>query len=87
MVHGGISDQTDVEKLEKIPRHRFQSVLRPPVNKGMDMEKQEAVNVDEWKQMLDIMWSDPKQNKVWNLDDVGLLNFQFLRFFLNSEKF
>lgn len=64
VVHGGISDQTEVAKLEKIPRHRFQSVLRPPVSKGMDSEKaNQAVNVDEWKQMLDIMWSDPKQNK------------------------
>ncbi|CCD69949.1 Serine/threonine-protein phosphatase with EF-hands pef-1 [Caenorhabditis elegans] len=64
VVHGGISDQTEVSKLDKIPRHRFQSVLRPPVNKGMESEKENsAVNVDEWKQMLDIMWSDPKQNK------------------------
>uniref|UniRef100_A0A8R1DZN0 Serine/threonine-protein phosphatase with EF-hands n=2 Tax=Caenorhabditis japonica TaxID=281687 RepID=A0A8R1DZN0_CAEJA len=62
VVHGGISDQTDVAKLDKIPRHRFQSVLRPPVNKGEE-KAEEAVNVDEWKQMLDIMWSDPKQNK------------------------
>ncbi|ULT98533.1 hypothetical protein L5515_003007 [Caenorhabditis briggsae] len=65
VVHGGISDQTEVSKLDKIPRHRFQSVLRPPVNKGMDSAEKEnqAVSVDEWKQMLDIMWSDPKQNK------------------------
>ncbi|CAI5444770.1 unnamed protein product [Caenorhabditis angaria] len=65
VVHGGISDQTDVDKLEKIPRHRFQSVLRPPVLKESDksVEKSGSVNVDEWKQMLDIMWSDPKQNK------------------------
>ncbi|CAD6185865.1 unnamed protein product [Caenorhabditis auriculariae] len=61
VVHGGISDQTDVAKLEKIPRNRFQSVLRPPVNKGGDGKN--GVNVDEWKQMLDILWSDPKQNK------------------------
>lgn len=62
VVHGGISDKTDVAKLEKIPRHRFQSVLRPPVSKN-EKDGPNSVNVDDWKQMLDILWSDPKQNK------------------------
>ncbi|CAB3401601.1 unnamed protein product [Caenorhabditis bovis] len=64
VVHGGISDQTDVDKLDKIPRHRFQSVLRPPNEKGVGGGGGEnSVSIDEWKQMLDILWSDPKQNK------------------------
>uniref|UniRef100_A0A158QPR7 Serine/threonine-protein phosphatase n=1 Tax=Haemonchus placei TaxID=6290 RepID=A0A158QPR7_HAEPC len=60
VVHGGISDKTDVSHLDKIHRNKYQSVLRPPVRKGSESN---AVNVDEWKQMLDVLWSDPKQNK------------------------
>lgn len=38
---------------------QYVSVLRPPVSLG-----DKKVNVDEWKQMLDVLWSDPKQHKV-----------------------
>lgn len=60
VVHGGISDKTSVSQLEKVHRHKYPSVLRPPVRKGEDKN---SVDVDEWKQMLDVLWSDPKQNK------------------------
>ncbi|VDM56151.1 unnamed protein product [Angiostrongylus costaricensis] len=60
VVHGGISDKTEIAHLEKIHRSRYQSVLRPAVRRG---EQKNLTNADEWKLMLDVLWSDPKQNK------------------------
>ncbi|CAJ0580909.1 unnamed protein product, partial [Mesorhabditis spiculigera] len=61
VVHGGISDRTDLAELEKVQRNKYVSVLRPPIRKEEDGKP--SVNMDEWKLVLDVLWSDPKQHK------------------------
>nr|CAD2171447.1 unnamed protein product [Meloidogyne enterolobii] len=64
ITHGGVSDRTDLNFLEKIPRNRYLSILRPPVG-GSKLGKS-SVDVEEWRQILDVLWSDPKpQNGCW----------------------
>ncbi|KAL8588170.1 hypothetical protein ACOMHN_067734 [Nucella lapillus] len=63
VVHGGVSEQVDLAFLETIDRHKFVSVLRPPgAMKLTDVDVQDLSDSDiqEWKQMLDLLWSDPK---------------------------
>ncbi|XP_014673398.1 PREDICTED: LOW QUALITY PROTEIN: serine/threonine-protein phosphatase with EF-hands 2-like [Priapulus caudatus] len=76
VVHGGISDQTDLKYLEKIDRHKYLSALRPPRTmdanggsrlsaNGVDGDDDSNIEVDhinlrEWKQILDVLWSDPR---------------------------
>uniref|UniRef100_A0A1I8G9V3 Serine/threonine-protein phosphatase with EF-hands n=1 Tax=Macrostomum lignano TaxID=282301 RepID=A0A1I8G9V3_9PLAT len=54
VAHGGISDKLDLELLRRLDRHRYLSALRPPGNDG------EKVDYLEWRQVLDLLWSDPK---------------------------
>uniref|UniRef100_A0A1I8BWG7 Serine/threonine-protein phosphatase n=1 Tax=Meloidogyne hapla TaxID=6305 RepID=A0A1I8BWG7_MELHA len=64
ITHGGVSDRTDLNLLEKIPRNRYLSILRPPV--GGNKPGKKSVDVEEWRQILDVLWSDPKpQNGCW----------------------
>ncbi|KAI3414104.1 peflin or Penta-EF hand domain-containing protein 1, variant 3 [Globodera pallida] len=66
VVHGGVSDKTDLDVLQRIPRNRYQSILRPPISKLPINLGKKSVDVDEWRQILDILWSDPKpQNGCW----------------------
>uniref|UniRef100_A0A914GZ54 Serine/threonine-protein phosphatase n=1 Tax=Globodera rostochiensis TaxID=31243 RepID=A0A914GZ54_GLORO len=66
VVHGGVSDKTDLDILQQIPRNRYQSILRPPISKLPINLGKKSVDVDEWRQILDILWSDPKpQNGCW----------------------
>ncbi|KAL5971570.1 Serine/threonine-protein phosphatase with EF-hand pef-1, partial [Taenia solium] len=52
--HGGISRTTDLAKVTKLDRKMFTSVLQPP------LEGEKAVSIDDWRQVLDILWSDPQ---------------------------
>jgi serine/threonine-protein phosphatase with EF-hand domain len=63
VVHGGISDRTSIEELSKIKREKYVSILKPPI---LDEEGQLIKNINkddlfEWRQVLDALWSDPKQ--------------------------
>uniref|UniRef100_A0A915PMK2 Serine/threonine-protein phosphatase n=1 Tax=Setaria digitata TaxID=48799 RepID=A0A915PMK2_9BILA len=59
VTHGGISDKTDLDKLKNLPRNQYPSVLRPPLI--FDGNQRKNVNAKEWQVILDILWSDPKQ--------------------------
>ncbi|KAL3266411.1 hypothetical protein HHI36_010587 [Cryptolaemus montrouzieri] len=55
VVHGGISDTTDLGVIKEIDRGKYISLLRPPLStKGSD-----SVDKGEWKQVFDVLWSDP----------------------------
>ncbi|XP_017487654.1 PREDICTED: serine/threonine-protein phosphatase rdgC, partial [Rhagoletis zephyria] len=56
IVHGGISDTTDLDMIKSIDRGKYVSILRPPI----EMAGEDGVDKIEWKQIFDIMWSDPQ---------------------------
>ncbi|XP_068703476.1 serine/threonine-protein phosphatase with EF-hands 2-like isoform X1 [Montipora foliosa] len=57
VTHGGISNITDLSIINKIDRHKYISVLKPP---SMDKVHPDTINLMEWRQVLDLLWSDPK---------------------------
>ncbi|OWR46920.1 phosphatase-7 [Danaus plexippus plexippus] len=59
VVHGGISDTTDLDMLRSMERDKYASLLRPPLNEGA-APGAEAIDKVEWKQVFDILWSDPQ---------------------------
>uniref|UniRef100_A0A183HPC9 Metallophos domain-containing protein n=1 Tax=Onchocerca flexuosa TaxID=387005 RepID=A0A183HPC9_9BILA len=59
VAHGGISDTTNLDELKNLPRHKYTSVLRPPLIFGGMQRKNAETNA--WKLILDILWSDPKE--------------------------
>ncbi|XP_041972706.1 serine/threonine-protein phosphatase rdgC [Aricia agestis] len=59
VVHGGISDTTDLDMVRSLERDKYASLLRPPVNEGA-APGAEGIDKVEWKQVFDIMWSDPQ---------------------------
>uniref|UniRef100_A0A8C3JE58 Serine/threonine-protein phosphatase with EF-hands n=1 Tax=Calidris pygmaea TaxID=425635 RepID=A0A8C3JE58_9CHAR len=97
ILHGGISDSTDLDFLNKLERNKLKSLMRPPksVRDGQDQAKERIPTTSkhianqnvagktqhitssgstepsgsnlppeptpkEWKQILDILWSDPR---------------------------
>ncbi|XP_055958863.1 serine/threonine-protein phosphatase with EF-hands 2 [Patella vulgata] len=65
VVHGGISDHVSMKSLARLDRHKYISVLRPPTITdvgGLDSMSMELQRLEEWKQVLDLLWSDPKSH-------------------------
>ncbi|XP_038055330.1 serine/threonine-protein phosphatase with EF-hands 2-like [Patiria miniata] len=66
VAHGGISDKTDLTLLTNLDRRKYKSVLKPPLKDGADEitgdedDLTDKVNFSEWRQILDVLWSDPK---------------------------
>ncbi|CAF1538503.1 unnamed protein product, partial [Adineta ricciae] len=66
VAHGGISDITDLSKINQVKRNKYVSILSPSF---IIPENDERCQIDglsneqllEWRQMLDLLWSDPKQ--------------------------
>uniref|UniRef100_A0AAZ3RTE7 Serine/threonine-protein phosphatase n=1 Tax=Oncorhynchus tshawytscha TaxID=74940 RepID=A0AAZ3RTE7_ONCTS len=54
IVHGGISDMTDLDFLSSIERHKVKTDCKPTGNVDPVLEEL------EWKQVVDLLWSDPK---------------------------
>ncbi|BHF71961.1 hypothetical protein SprV_0401502300 [Sparganum proliferum] len=52
--HGGISRTTDLNRVISLNRETFSSVLQP------QLEGENAVSLDDWRQILDLLWSDPQ---------------------------
>ncbi|XP_033608123.1 serine/threonine-protein phosphatase rdgC [Cryptotermes secundus] len=59
VVHGGISDITDLDWVRNLDRHKYVSLLRPPVTES-SAPGAELIDKLEWKQVFDILWSDPQ---------------------------
>ncbi|XP_023013266.2 retinal degeneration C isoform X1 [Leptinotarsa decemlineata] len=62
IVHGGISDSTDLEMIRSLDRGKYASLLRPPLSES-SAPGSDVINKVEWKQVFDILWSDPQENK------------------------
>ncbi|XP_054267756.1 serine/threonine-protein phosphatase rdgC-like [Macrosteles quadrilineatus] len=61
IVHGGISDITDLDWVRSLDRQKYVSLLRPPVvPETNNAVATEAIDKMEWKQVFDILWSDPQ---------------------------
>eukprot|EP00794_Sanderia_malayensis_P007362 gene7362-8182_t len=62
VVHGGISDKTDLDVIKQIKRHQFASVLKPSHISLTDDVPPKLEEIVEWEQILDLLWSDPKKD-------------------------
>lgn len=60
MCHGGISNKTNLAEIDKLDRHQYMSVLNPPQNDSLPDGHPDKINFAEWRQILDMLWSDPK---------------------------
>lgn len=59
VVHGGISDNTDLDWVKNLSRSKYMSLLRPPVTES-SAPGAELIDKLEWKQVFDLLWSDPQ---------------------------
>lgn len=59
IVHGGISDTTNLDLIKSLDRGKYVSILRPPISES-GTGAGEGIDKVEWKQVFDIMWSDPQ---------------------------
>ncbi|EDL05264.1 protein phosphatase, EF hand calcium-binding domain 2, isoform CRA_b [Mus musculus] len=60
VLHGGVSDKTDLELLAKLDRHKGESLpLAPDADCVADGGGVLEPTPEEWKQVVDILWSDP----------------------------
>ncbi|XP_027390208.1 serine/threonine-protein phosphatase with EF-hands 1 isoform X1 [Bos indicus x Bos taurus] len=80
VIHGGISESTDLNLLHRIERNKMRSVLMPPIPMDGDRAEKrnklgtatvalgirtsgsfsEQLTKQEWEQVIDILWSDPR---------------------------
>uniref|UniRef100_F6TMU4 Serine/threonine-protein phosphatase n=1 Tax=Monodelphis domestica TaxID=13616 RepID=F6TMU4_MONDO len=77
VVHGGIADDTDLEILNKLKRNKMRSVLMPPstpseielrniqfpYNFQTSSMSLDQMPKDDWDQIINILWSDPRKKK------------------------
>ncbi|XP_053684509.1 serine/threonine-protein phosphatase rdgC [Sabethes cyaneus] len=62
VVHGGISDSTDLDLIRSLDRGKYVSILRPPITES-SAPGAEIIDKVEWKQVFDILWSDPQPSE------------------------
>lgn len=61
VVHGGISNETDLNFIDSIERQKFASILKAPEG-GPNYEEHKLMEDQyAWKQILDLLWSDPQK--------------------------
>ncbi|NXJ81687.1 PPE1 phosphatase, partial [Trogon melanurus] len=62
ILHGGISNTTDLDLLNALERNKLKSLMRPPksVRDGQDQVKETVATTRASKHILDILWSDPR---------------------------
>ena len=58
--HGGISNKTNLAEIDKLDRHQYLSILNPPQNDSLPDGHPDRINFKKWRQILDLLWSDPK---------------------------
>ncbi|CAF4500577.1 unnamed protein product [Rotaria sp. Silwood2] len=67
VTHGGISNITDLAIINQIQRQKYVSVLSPSFIIPPNEDQFQIGNISndlllEWRQILDLLWSDPKQS-------------------------
>ena len=63
VVHGGLSPSVELEKVAKIPRQVYKTIEGVPdcVKKAGGFDPETGMKNDDWKLLMDILWSDPAE--------------------------